>query len=303
MKKTLTYILTAVLVAALLAGCGCQHETWTGANCTDPKTCADCGETEGAPLGHTWQAATCETPKTCETCGVTEGEALGHSWADAACAAPKTCSVCGLTEGEALGHSWLDATTEAPKTCSVCGETEGERIVTDERFTTESCQHLFGSWSGSVSLTAEDLGIEPDENNADLTIACEVTITFYNDGTLDEEIFYDYDSYVAMMRDYTIQVTYESYELMGYDRDAADQLMQQELGMTVEEYVDLLFSELTAEDLTYVEELLYYVEGTDIQMGYEWEWDFYPSAYTLEGDTLTIQDELLGEMILTRVTE
>lgn len=43
---------------------------------------------------HTWADATCTAPKTCTECGETEGEALGHSWEDATCAAPKTCSVC-----------------------------------------------------------------------------------------------------------------------------------------------------------------------------------------------------------------
>ena len=140
---------------------------WADATCTAPKTCLDCGETEGevlghtyvvygvadpdctnggytvyictgcgdwyaadetAPLGHTWVDATCTAPKTCSTCQATEGEALGHTWADATCTAPKTCSTCQATEGEALGHTWADATCTAPKTCSTCQATEGEAL-------------------------------------------------------------------------------------------------------------------------------------------------------------------------------
>ncbi len=121
--------IAAFLFTLLFVLCGCGHEhTWTDATCTVPKTCSECGETEGEPLGHSWADATCTEPKTCSVCGETEGEALGHSWADATCTEPKTCSVCGKTEGEALGHSWADATCTEPKTCSVCGKTEGEAL-------------------------------------------------------------------------------------------------------------------------------------------------------------------------------
>lgn len=68
-------------------------------------------------------------PKTCSECGETEGEALGHTWVDVTCAEPKHCSVCGETEGEALEHTWTEANYQQPATCEVCGETEGEPLV------------------------------------------------------------------------------------------------------------------------------------------------------------------------------
>ena len=126
MKKLLVLLLTLSIVFTLSACC-MKHE-WTDATCTEPKTCAKCGETEGEALGHTWVDATCTEPKTCSVCGATEGEALGHTWVEADCTEPKTCSVCGEIEGEALGHTWNDATCTEPKTCSVCGETEGEAL-------------------------------------------------------------------------------------------------------------------------------------------------------------------------------
>lgn len=75
---------------------------------------------------HTWDEATCTTPKTCSECGETEGETLGHTWEEATCTTAKTCSVCNEIEGAPLEHQWIEATLEAPKTCSVCNETEGE---------------------------------------------------------------------------------------------------------------------------------------------------------------------------------
>ncbi len=128
MKKKVALLLLVVLSMLVLAGCACEHE-WVDANCTAPKTCSLCEETEGAPLGHSWLAATCAAPKTCETCGETTGDALPHTFDDATCTAPKTCSVCQATEGEALGHTWTDATYDAPMTCEVCQATEGGVLV------------------------------------------------------------------------------------------------------------------------------------------------------------------------------
>lgn len=126
MKKLMSVVFAMMLIA-LVTSCGHQH-TWIDATCTMPKTCSECGETEGEALGHKWVDATCTTARTCSVCGETEGEALGHVWADATCTKPKTCNVCGTTEGQPLGHKWVDATCTTPKTCSVCGETEGEPL-------------------------------------------------------------------------------------------------------------------------------------------------------------------------------
>ena len=88
MKKAILLLLSLVLVFSLCACC-IQHE-WKDATCTEPKTCAKCGKTEGEPLGHNWEDATCMKPKRCSVCKETEGEPLGHSWEDATCTKPKT---------------------------------------------------------------------------------------------------------------------------------------------------------------------------------------------------------------------
>ena len=74
MKKFLALIL-ALSMAFALCGCGHQH-TWVEASCTEPKTCRECGKTEGEALGHTWVEATKTAPKTCSRCGKTEGTPL-----------------------------------------------------------------------------------------------------------------------------------------------------------------------------------------------------------------------------------
>ena len=101
-KACLTIVVLCVL---FLAGCQCSHE-WVEADCTTPKTCSLCGETEGEPIGHTWVEASCTAPKTCSVCGETEGEALPHTWVEPNYQDPKTCSVCGATEGEPLTASF-----------------------------------------------------------------------------------------------------------------------------------------------------------------------------------------------------
>ncbi len=125
MKKKATTLFVILMTFCMLSGCGHEH-TWTEATCTTPKTCSECGETEGAPAGHVWMAATCTKPKTCSVCGETEGEAAGHKWEVATCTTPKKCSVCGQTEGEAVGHIWEEATCKTPRTCITCGQTDGK---------------------------------------------------------------------------------------------------------------------------------------------------------------------------------
>lgn len=101
---------------------------WTEASCTDPKTCMVCGEIDGTALGHEWISATCDTPRTCGRCGMTNGKAKGHTWKGATCTSAKTCSVCGKTEGTPAAHIWKDATYTSPKKCEKCGATEGEPL-------------------------------------------------------------------------------------------------------------------------------------------------------------------------------
>ena len=76
--------------------------------------------------GHAWVEASCTEPRTCAICGETEGEPLGHDWKDADCTEPRTCRRCGETEGEALGHDWGDPDASGMRTCRRCGETEKE---------------------------------------------------------------------------------------------------------------------------------------------------------------------------------
>lgn len=309
MKKRLTLIVLVLVCALALSACGCKHETWNEADCETPKTCAACGETEGAPLGHTWLAATCETAKTCEVCGKTEGEIPGHSWVEADCENAKTCSSCRLTDGEALGHVWQDATTEAPKTCETCGKTEGERIITDERFTTAATLAYHGKWAYSFSLTAEMMGIEGFDKGID----CILYLELRNDGTSAMTIaLADPETMEKDMTDYLIQMLYSELDAYGMSREEVNEAFYDAYGMSLEEYAALSVKEMDLagelEDLN--KQYVYYVENGQLFMAYEWTDDMgEPTPVSLDGDTLTFEENLseLGipndKLVFTRVID
>jgi len=75
MMRKLSILLLILALAMVFTGC-CKHEVWTEADCTTPKTCVECGETDGLPLGHVWQPRSTEVPETCSRCGETRGERI-----------------------------------------------------------------------------------------------------------------------------------------------------------------------------------------------------------------------------------
>ena len=191
MKKSIIMITLLLLIAGMFSGCGHQHQhVWKEATCTEPKTCTECGETEGSPLGHTWTVATCTAPKTCSVCGKTDGSALEHTWIEATCSAPKTCSVCGKTDGAALEHTWMEGTCTTPKTCIVCGETEGE-LAEHDLDSTGKCT-VCGEQVGfalnmsnyknylSINLRPRGLGGSINDNAVEYTIEPTANVTFCN---------------------------------------------------------------------------------------------------------------------------
>lgn len=266
MKRKIFMLLPALACVLILTGC-CFHSQW--------------------------YAATCEAPKTCTECGETEGEPLGHSWVDATCTAPKTCSACHKAEGEALGHSWVDATTEAPKTCTVCAATEGERIVTDPRFTTAATADLQGQWLTDLSVPSDMFGISGFEGTLDL----QISLTLGNDGTMGlGYLVTNNEEFTNSLTAYLESTLYAELEATGLDREAADAAMVDIYGMTVPEFVADVMAQLDfaavfdALDITGV----YYVEDGQFYSGISWDLEMEPSQFTLDGDTLVLAEELSG---------
>lgn len=303
-----------LLIALLLVGClliftgCCSHEVWLAADCVNPKTCENCGETDGTALGHTWQAATCTAPKTCEVCHITEGEAKGHSWTDATCITPKICENCKETQGDSLGHSWAEATTEAPKTCTVCNITEGERIVTDPRFTTAACKDLFGKWQLQLDLPGERLtnGMAAYVD----VLPCILTIEFCNNGTAKLSFMpVDEAQMKDIVRRYTIDLMYQQFAQAGMNAQQAQQAMQQTYGMTIEAYVAAEVAKMNISELfnVYTVNYVYYVSGNQLYLGFSWSNALSPAPFSIEGNNLTIEADLKedgsGKATLKKVTE
>jgi len=147
MKTKSIVLLIAVLCVFIMAlsSCDLLHEhTWVDADCTTPKTCSECGKTEGEPLGHTeetvkGEAATCTSSgstdgKKCSVCGEvlvaqTTIDPLGHKDENTDHACDNGCDV---YQGE---HS--DVTTDKDHLCDYCNQPAsdhdyGEGVVTTE---------------------------------------------------------------------------------------------------------------------------------------------------------------------------
>lgn len=72
--------MTLILLVCLTA-CGREHiHSWAEADCLHPRTCTECGATEGEASGHDLRPADLFSPATCRVCGYTEGEALASSF-------------------------------------------------------------------------------------------------------------------------------------------------------------------------------------------------------------------------------
>lgn len=157
-KFLLLLCMGAVLI---LTACGHQH-TWQEATCITPKTCAECGETEGEALGHKWSAATCEEPEICSVCGATQGEANGHVWEKATCQHPERCSICGSTRNSTLGDHECSTWSEiVDSTCTEVGFKKGTCVNCGQEFTVvlDKIPHDFDGWE----ITKQTSCAEPGE--------------------------------------------------------------------------------------------------------------------------------------------
>lgn len=297
MKKVTVFLLAAAFLLGM-AGCSdsCEH-VWAEADCIIPKTCTECGETEGTPLGHEWNDATCTTAQVCARCGRTEGDPLGHSWVEATCTEAKHCTGCGEVIGEALGHVWTEATTEAPKTCTVCAETEGEKIQADPRFVTADAQHLFGRWEAKVRFTEEDLEIRRYNGTLEGTYWVE----FGKDGVMKAGLdLKDEEAFRKAVAEAYADWAFEALEEKEVDEKEADAVAEELLGMGVEAYIlstqqEQPIGELIEELMEksrygngWTGEFVYYVSDDQLYLETEWKEEMRAEECEFIGSTLML---------------
>lgn len=147
-------------MALVFTACGHQH-TWQEATCIAPRTCIECGTTEGEALGHTWNAATCEAPETCSTCGATQGEAHGHVWEKATCQHPERCSICESTRNSILGNHECSTWSQiVDATCSEVGFKKGKCVNCGQEFTVilDKLPHNYSEWEITKQPSCVEIG-------------------------------------------------------------------------------------------------------------------------------------------------
>lgn len=276
-------------MAVLMAGCFCSHESWAEAGCDSPRTCENCGKTEGEPAGHDWQDAACGNPMTCRRCGLTEGAPGEHLWQEATCESPRRCQLCGLTEGERIGHHWMPATTEKAQTCDQCGQETGERIVTDPRFTTAANEALFGIWEGRLAIPVNRLNIGLNVEGPTARMDCQVI--FNNDGTmLVTMIPVDQEEILQVMAAREAEEVYRLFEWDGYSRGEADAAIRKTYDMTMEEYVRMQMGDVDVMGLFEgrVEQYVYYLEAGNLNYAADWSRQMASCTCTADGSSLTL---------------
>ena len=214
MKKLIYLCVLLVAACTVLAACKkCDSHVYD--DCADTE-CNECGETRDSM--HAWAEADCDTPKTCENCGKTEGAPLGHDYADADCVTARTCKICAATEGSALGHSYITEYDdhfhfEKCERCDYVDEESKARHELDDEFTCEC----------GAEFTAK---IEPGAESST------ITKLINDDGLLireyvhmGSELLYFmenyYDEYWQLVREeeYTDEQTLNVYTVYEYDEN------------------------------------------------------------------------------------
>ncbi len=107
------------VITGIIPNIGHEH-SWTDATCTAPRTCADCGATEGEALGHVEEDVPGKAP-TCTEAGYTDG---------------KVCTICNevtvAQEQIPATHTEETVAGKAP-TCTETGLTDGKKCsICDE---------------------------------------------------------------------------------------------------------------------------------------------------------------------------
>ena len=97
----------------------CEH-SFMAATCTAPKTCLNCGGTEGTPRAkHVFMEASCSEPSTCFYCDATVGEPLPHTFVDGSC---KVCRAHDPVRPFNKITSWLARYVNQDKECEEFGK-------------------------------------------------------------------------------------------------------------------------------------------------------------------------------------
>ena len=171
-------------------------------------------------------------------------------------------------------------------------DAEGNLINNQGKFDPEICAPLFGTWYGTFTMNAADMGLEGVEGSIDLDVVMVLdelgNMTMYT--TVDTQAFMDF--MVPLQEEMIYQMLAQS---MGEEctREEMDAIFQTQYGMSIHDYVVMMVSQLDVEEMINQETAgVYYVEGDTFYSGDSWTGAMEPSRFTLEGDTLTLTAEM-----------
>ncbi len=237
MKKKVQVGMLALALGVSLSGC-CMSHAWEAATCGKPKTCVNCGETEGEPEEHEWVEASCTDPRTCENCGAREGEVLEHAWSEATLDEAKTCKSCGLTEGTpnrdavmAAADSFLKAMDEVNR--EKIGDSCTGFVLIDmgmSMLSTKACEDTF----------YEAAQIDREWLNKDVRAAVSEYAVSCADALVEGYTIKDVTENAGVYTVYACINTYEESALHALETEEMERYLEE----LVEDYVDENMDEL-----------------------------------------------------------
>ncbi len=218
-------------------------------------------------------------------------------------------TACGSSNDAA--ETTTAATTAATETeAANIDETESlsSSVESDGSFDAAQAAPLIGSWDFTYEIPAETFGLE----GFDSPLAVQMTYTLSEDATwtmaLDaEKTQAELAEFTEAICSYTIDLMYKQFAEQNMDKEQANEAMQKQYGMTIEEYVnDSVSKSITPEMLSVnapEQSGSYYVDGTTLHM----QNGLYVEnvTFSLDGDTLTLQssdssDQTMYPLVMTR---
>lgn len=160
-----------------------------------------------------------------------------------------------------------------------------------------TAKKLYGTWETSFDLSGiieEEMGDEFEGFHEEFEIT--LLLEFNEDGTFkmyaDEEKMSDtLDTYLESLSSFGADMIYEQLEETGMTREQVDEYIEEQFGMSVQEYMlDELHNSIEVGDLAVEVETegVYEAKGKKLYMD---EYEVAPNAYdifSVEDDTLTI---------------
>lgn len=178
-----------------------------------------------------------------------------------------------------------------------CFNADGSPLDLSGKFNSAACAPLVGTWTGTITMDAEDLELE----GMDISLNASVTIIFDAEGTALIIMDLDKDAYrqlaITMMKELFLS-------MFGEDMtpEELDAMFQAEYGMGFDEFIEAQVdsSDLTSETHTEYP-CVYYVEDGMLYTADDWNKFADGASFTLADDTMTLTIPDFGKpMTLTK---